>query len=477
MKKFFTLLFFICVLFGCDKEVAEDTEDYLDSVITDISFAATTKTLEIGRSVSLVVNHTPSTLDTPTYLWQSSNSDIVEVSQLGRITARALGSATITVQATEVGIFAQCLVSVTAIQATSITLSANELDLYGNNTYTLSYKILPNDSADQSVTWSSSDDNVATVNNGVVTAINNGSAQVKVVMNNGVNDICEVLVTIIDVEGISLSASKLKIEETETVQLSAAVYPMNASYQDIVWTSSDENIAYVDSDGNITGVTVGEAIITATTVDGGYSASCDVTVNQISVKGIELSKSSLSMMITDSYSLSATVIPYNAVNQNIIWSSSNSSVATVDAQGKVYAISNGSTIITSTTEESGYVAECSVSVKPIEELVTIGAEMVSYSISSSGVFFKIGTRIYSDVSCSSMDDYIILNQVLLMYQDGTIIDRTDYIGSYIILFSEKIIFKELSISYDITQMKIGCFFEYKGVTYYTESYYSDWESI
>ncbi len=462
MKKFLTLLFSFCLLLGCDNE----------DIVTKIFFDTELMTVQNATYITLNVNHIPADLSAPKYLWETSNSSIVDVTQQGNIAAISLGEAVVTVSS-DAGLTASCKITVEAREATAIDLSEYRLVLDVGTTYTLSYEITPINTTYRTVTWISTNEDVATVNKGKISALSKGYAIIKVEMNNGVSDECPVTVNNVDVEGISLSASELIIEENEESQLYAAITPSNVTNSDLVWVSSNTSVATVDDNGCVVGVQVGTAYITATTVDGGYSASCEVTVTEIKVKGISLNKTSLSLFISQIYELEATVIPSNAANKNVVWTSSNQAVASVDNLGVVTAISNGTAMIYAESEDSNYVEQCLVSVKPFEDLVTIGAIMGYYTVSSSGIFYQVYAHVNNDL-CES----VILNQVLLMYQDGTIIDRTDYIGTIIQSgqTSSNTEFCKLSTSYDITQMKVGCFYEYKGTAYFKECDYSDWEN-
>jgi len=186
----------------------------------------------------------------------------------------------------------------------------------------------------------------------------------------------------IKVTKVSLNKTKLTLSEGESSKLTATVKPSDATNKDVTWKSSNKNVAKVDSKGNVTAIKAGTATITVTTKDGSYKATCKVTVKAkqqeeqkpdpkpedpkpepvVSVTGVTLSKTTLSLTEGDSSKLTATVKPSDAANKEITWSSSNTSVATVDTNGNVKAIKAGTATITVTTKDGNYTATCKVTV-------------------------------------------------------------------------------------------------------------------
>lgn len=166
------------------------------------------------------------------------------------------------------------------------------------------------------------------------------------------------------VTGVSVSPTASSVGINSTLQLNTIVSPYGASNQNINWSSSNPAIAKVSNTGLVTGVSEGTVTITATTVDGGFSAQSTITVIYIPVTGIKMSQNTLSVNEGATGQLTASVLPLNAVNQNISWSSSNTSVATVDSKGLINGVSVGNSTITATSAEGGFKAQCTVTVIP-----------------------------------------------------------------------------------------------------------------
>lgn len=166
-------------------------------------------------------------------------------------------------------------------------------------------------------------------------------------------------------EQITLSDSAAKLVVGETKTLTATVLPENTTNKDGAWTSSDETVATVDDEGLITAVNPGKAAITATTKDGSeISAACQVTVDPILIKSIALNADSLTLKEGQTSTLKTTVLPENATNKALAWSSSDTQVATVDADGSVKGRKAGCATITATAkDESGAAASCEVTVE------------------------------------------------------------------------------------------------------------------
>lgn len=170
----------------------------------------------------------------------------------------------------------------------------------------------------------------------------------------------------IDMTELELSSSELEIEKCRTAQLLTIVTPSDATRKSVIWTTSNPSVATV-SNGIVTAVEVGEATITATSrYDQNISASCKVTVTSTPVTGIELDEE-MTMGVDSTKQFTAQVLPENASDQRITWTSSNPAIASVDSSGKVTAHTAGAVIITAATNEGGYKAECVLNVTPLEE--------------------------------------------------------------------------------------------------------------
>lgn len=184
------------------------------------------------------------------------------------------------------------------------------------------------------------------------------------------------------VTGVSLEPTTLTVNGSELVQLTATIEPANATNKLLDWESGNENAATVDASGRVRGVATGSAIITVTTVDGGFSAICQVTVTNVAVTGVSVIPASVTIKEGNVSTLAAAVAPANAINKNITWSSNNSGVATVTSGGVVTGAAAGSATITATTEEGGYTDSCQVTVAETPDELVVYRDVGGMSLNT-----------------------------------------------------------------------------------------------
>ena len=220
------------------------------------------------------------------------------------------------------------------------------------------------------IIWKSSDPSVATVDNGIVTAISEGSAIITASINS-ISSTCKVTVSssYVSVTGITLNKSSMNILVGSTEMLTKTISPSTATNQDVTLKSSDQDIATVSSDGLITAKKVGTTIITVTT-NNGYKTTCRVTVvDTIALKEISLNKKTLIIKEKETETLKVNFNPSTATNKKVTWKSSNTSVATVNSSGKVTGIAPGNATITVVSNDGGFVATTKVTVEAISKKV------------------------------------------------------------------------------------------------------------
>ena len=167
---------------------------------------------------------------------------------------------------------------------------------------------------------------------------------------------------IIATTGVTLNTAAVSIFPGEQVELKATLTPDNGTSSYKTWASSDSKVAAVDVWGRVLGLTPGETVITVTTASGKHTASCKVTVKEIPATGVTLSKTATSVYIGESETLTATVTPDNASDKTVVWSSSNTGIATVGEDGTVTGVEFGTATIKATTK-NGISASCEVTVK------------------------------------------------------------------------------------------------------------------
>lgn len=274
--------------------------------VTGVSLDRSELVLTEGENTTLIATVSPENASDKTITWVSSNTSIVTVDASGKVTALSAGEAIIIAKAGEKT--AECKVTVNTKQnpspdpptpeppapeppapeppptpsivaVTSVTLNKTVLNLTEGDSETITVTVNPADATDKTVTWSSSNPSVASVdNNGKVTAIAAGEATITAKAGEKTAT-CSVKVStrVIPVASIILNKTTLSLTEGESEVLSAVVGPENATDKAVTWSSSNPYVASVDYNGKVTAITAGEATITAQA--GAQTAVCNVQVN------------------------------------------------------------------------------------------------------------------------------------------------------------------------------------------------------
>lgn len=207
------------------------------------------------------------------------------------------------------------------------------------------------------VDWFSDDESIATVYSGIVSAESKGKTLVFArTSKSGLLACCEVTVRNPEdqVSGVRISEQTAYMEVEQTLQLSAVVEPETAENKAVTWSSSDNSILTVGSGGIVYALAEGEAVITATTVEGGFTASCTITVGPKYYKLEEVSiPAEINVTVGGTVLLVPEFTPENATNKAVTWFCYDTGIATVDESGLVTGIAPGNTYITVTAEEGG----------------------------------------------------------------------------------------------------------------------------
>ena len=330
---------------------------------TGVSLNKTLATINNGETLQLTATVSPSNASNSTVIWSSSNTSVAMVSSNGLVTAKSRGTATITATTTDgSNLSASCSVTVNQL-ATGITLNKTTATINNGETLQLTATVSPYNANNSTVTWSSSNTSVATVSsNGLVTAKSRGTATITATTTDGTNLSASCSVTVNQLAtGISLNKTQATLVDGTTLQLVASISPSNTTNKTIAWSSSDTSVATVSSNGLVTALKPGTATIKVTTQDGSnLSATCQLTVQKQLATSITLSQNSLEIGNGATATLVATVLPENTTDKRVMWTSSNTAIASV-AAGMVQGNSMGECIITATTlDGSNLSATCHV---------------------------------------------------------------------------------------------------------------------
>lgn len=362
--------------------------------VTGVSLNKTSLQLMTGTRETLTATILPADATNTAVVWTSSDKSVAIVNSNGRITALSAGTATITATTVSGGETASCKVTVIeeeTVKVRGVSLNTTSATLEKDQTTQLVATVKPSNSANQSVTWYSSDLDVVEVDsNGKVTAISPGTATITVKTDDGgYTASCTVTVTKpkVKVTGITLDKTLITLDKGSSTQLIAGTQPANADNTKINWTTSNVNIATVDDDGTVTAVGYGDAIITATTDDGGYSKKCIVSVPEIiAVTGIELSSTELTIEKGITAELKVKILPENATNTTVTYEEADTTIATVAGDG-VKAVGVGQTTIIFKTEDGEYTATCTINVIEPTKDITISSN--NYQINEDNEIYDV----------------------------------------------------------------------------------------
>lgn len=240
--------------------------------------------------------------------------------------------------------------------------------LKGDQAY-LKAKVTPEDSAYQEVTWTSSNKNIASVDNtGTINALQAGKVTITARLKGAQAIVATCTVDVrVPIESFVLNKNNVTILAGETNILAGIFGPEDATTTQIQWATSNKQVVKVTDDGLLIGLKKGTAIVTATVKDenGTHTATCKVTVPEsliVDVLAVSLNKTSLTLEKGTRETLKATVTPADATNSAVVWTSSNKNVAIVNANGRITALTPGTSTITVTTVSGGETATCKLTV-------------------------------------------------------------------------------------------------------------------
>lgn len=244
---------------------------------SSISLNESNLKLYINQSFQLVAEIEPINVTNNVVIWETSDYSIANATQDGIITGINEGSVIITAKCGEIS--ASCEVRVEPVLPEEVTLNELSISLKKNETFQLSATVSPEATTDKTIAWTSNNESIASVSDtGLVTA--NGIGNTQIVASCGeVSTICEVTVTPILAEGLTLNENSISVTKGNTFQLVAAIDPEDTTDKTIAWVSDNEKVAKVSNNGLVTAVEVGNAKITASCGD--VSATCEVVVTDI----------------------------------------------------------------------------------------------------------------------------------------------------------------------------------------------------
>ncbi len=363
--------------------------------VSSIELSLQDMTLYIGSTATLTAKVYPENATNKEITWSSADPFIVSVDASGTLSALQVGETQITAKSGNVS--ATCKVTVSAIAPTSIELNIKDMNLFIGQKETIQAIVRPANTTYPTVTWQSDDESVATVSaTGEVTGIKEGVANITATCGN-VSAICKVTVNPIPASNIEILTGNVTLTIGSSAELKAKVSPDNTTHPEVEWVSSDPNIATISANGTVVGVNLGTVIVTAKC--GNVSATCTVTVIPVPSEGVVITPTSVSMLLGETTTLSATVYPETTTDKKITWSSDNPAVASVSSTGVVTALSLGKAVITAWNGNVS--ATCEVTVNPVV------ATSISLNVKDETIFVESTTQLVATISPANVTDKTI----------------------------------------------------------------------
>lgn len=359
-------------------------------------------TLLLGDSLPLSYTLLPLETTDPSVSWFCSDTSVISFNpDEGLCRAVGLGAAYMVISTLDgSNLTDTCFFTVNPILAEQLTISRAEATLHVADTLCLSYTLLPANTTNPAVVWTSSDTTVLTVDslgNCLVLTLGSATVTVSTLDGSGLSASCAVMVTPVLADSIAVSAYHITLTIGDSAWLMAQVFPANVTNAGVLFTSSNPSVVSIDAGGNIAALGVGEATVYATTADGtNLTDSCFVTVLPVYVTDILLSADSLHLTIhegvSESATLTATVLPDNATFRTVEWSTSDSTVLLVTPEGRVTGLQPGTAMVFATaTDGSGIQASCPVTVELFNSL----SEVIAADPDRFVIYDILGRRLSS----------------------------------------------------------------------------------
>ena len=345
--------------------------------VKTVTIQAETKTVFAGESLQLAAGIEPSNASIQTVKWSSQNPNIATVDEDGVVTGIKKGNAIIQASAVDGSQKTGVITIQVGQRAESVSLDKTTLNLAVGKTGQLKATVLPNEASDRTVAWFTSDPSVATVNNqGKVNAAGRGSCTITAVSASDASLTASAEVNVIQpVTSLTFDDKSVSLHVYTTRQLRWTISPYDADIQDVTFSSSNTQVAVVNAEGVVSGVSRGTVTITAATTDGSNrKAQIKVQVTQ-PVEGVSMQYATYRVQLDDRASVKAIIEPSNASNTKVNWVIGDDNVATVKNNnsniGTVYGRRQGTTTVTAITEDGGFEASALVQVADFNRSVVV----------------------------------------------------------------------------------------------------------
>ena len=304
------------------------------------------------------------------------------------------------------------------IPVEGIVIDDDSIEIHVSETINIIAKVLPEDALNKQIFFSSKNPDICSIDStGCIKAVSIGRTFVYAYSHDKqFVDSC--LVQVFEhTTGVSVDPS-IKIRLGDEIQLNGQTHPDESDGR-LIWKSSNEEIAIVNNKGLVKGIRLGSCVVTAISVDGGYTADCLVTVVQ-PVEGVTMEKHSLSLNTGGSEQLYANVLPVNADNKKLVWTTSDSEIAEVNADGNVTAIKCGVAFIKATSVDNPLAADsCKVTV--LQPVTGIKLNYSTIELHQIGETVQLVATVLPDDASNKEVRWVSSNQSVCMVANGTVV--------------------------------------------------------
>lgn len=376
--------------------------------VTGVSVSPTTATVGLGTTQQLNATIAPANATNQNVIWTSSNTAVATVNASGLVTAVATGTATITVKTVDGNKTATSAITVSTIPVSSVSVSPTTASLYAGNTQQLTATVSPTNATNKNVTWSSSNTAIATVNSsGLVTAVAAGTASITATTQDG-NKTASATITVNPNTNFTVYFSKPSNWGT-----GIKIYYWNTLPAGVIATVNWPGVNMTDNGNGWYSYTFTNVTSTNLIFNDGTNQTADLSRNKtgwymngtwydsnpgtgVAVTSVSLSPSTASINVGGTQQLTPTVLPSNATNKSVTYSSNNTSVATVNASGLITAVANGTATITVSTVDGNKTSMCVVTVSTTQtggSYVTIKNRWTGAYLYDAGANVGYGTTV------------------------------------------------------------------------------------
>jgi len=372
-------------------ETPEIPETPKEVKVQQITLTPSASSVVVGESLQIAAKVLPENATNTTLKWKITPENILKLTATaGQFTAQQVGEALVRAEAADgSGVSAECRVVVKPRLVQSISLNATQKNLVVGDSFTLTATLSPENATNRNVIWKLvSGDAISLSNTGVIQAKKVGEALVRAEAadGSGITAECKVVVKPRLVQAISLNATQKHLLVGESFALTATAMPENATNRNVIWKLVSGNAISLSNTGVIQAKKVGAALVRAEAADGsGITAECKVVVKPRLVQAISLNSTKKDLLVGESFALTATAMPENATNRNVIWKLVSGDAISLSNTGVIQAKKVGVALVRAEAADgSGITAECKVVVKPrLVQTISLNATQKNLIIGDS----------------------------------------------------------------------------------------------